>query len=109
MSKEEFSSQIDQWIQIDNQLKHANECIKTLREKRAMVEKTLMHHESLLSSNIHGKIKLVNTRVPESLTFRYLERSLDELIKNKDQAKLILEHIKKNREIKIVPEIKRIS
>jgi hypothetical protein len=56
-----------------------------------------------------GKIKFVETRVQEPLTFKYLERVLGEIIKREDQAQSILEYIKKKREIRIVPEIKRIS
>jgi dihydroorotase len=43
------------------------------------------------------------------LTFKYLEKTLGEIIKNESQVKLIMEHIKQKREIKVVPEIKRFS
>ena len=57
----------------------------------------------------NSKLKFTNTRVPEPLTFKYLERVLSEVITNEKQVHLIMEHIKQKREIKIVPEIKRFS
>jgi hypothetical protein len=56
-----------------------------------------------------GRLKFVNTKIPEPLTFKYLEKCLSEVIKNESQVKIILDHIKENRTFKIVPEIKRFS
>ena len=55
------------------------------------------------------KLKFVETKVPEPLTFKYLEKTLGEIINNDSQIQLIMEHIKQKRTIKIVPEIKRFS
>ena len=54
-----------------------------------------------------GKLKFSQSRVPEPLTFKYLQKTLGEIIKNDNQINLIMEHIKKNRNIKTIPEIKR--
>ena len=106
-----FENQIQQWIQIDNQLKQLNERTKELREKRNMLEENITSYASSnnLSKSADGKLKFVNTRVPEPLTFKYLEKTLGEIIKNESQVKLIMEHIKQRREIKTIPEIKRFS
>lgn len=110
-----FENQIKQWVQLDNQLKELNEQTKELREKRNTLEKTITTY---VESNNHsnstiqisdGKLKFSNTRVPEPLTFKYLEKSLSEIIKNENQVKSIIEHIKQKRAVKIVPEIKRFS
>lgn len=110
-----FESQIKQWVQLDNQLKELNDKTKELREKRNTLEKNITGYansNNLSSSFIqfeNSKLKFTNTRVPEPLTFKYLEKVLSEIIKNENQVKLIMEHIKQKREIKIVPEIKRFS
>ena len=106
-----FENQIQQWIQIDNQLKQLNERTKELREKRNILEENITSYASSnnLSKSVDGKLKFVNTRVPEPLTFKYLEKTLGEIIKNESQVKLIMEHIKQRREIKTIPEIKRFS
>jgi cell division septum initiation protein DivIVA len=110
-----FEGQIQQWVSIDNQLKQLNEKIKDLREKRNVLEKNITTYASsnnLSNATIQisdGKLKLSNTKVPEPLTFKYLERTLGEIIKNDNQVKLIMEHLKQKRDIRIVPEIKRFS
>jgi dihydroorotase len=57
----------------------------------------------------NDKLKFVDTKVPEPLTFKYLEKTLGEIIKNESQVQLIMEHIKQKRTVKVVPEIKRFS
>jgi hypothetical protein len=110
-----FENQIQQWVSLDNQLKQLNEKVKELRDKRNNLEQNITNYASennLSNATIQisdGKLKFTNTRVPEPLTFKYLERSLGEVIKNESQIKLIMEHIKQKRNIKIVPEIKRFS
>jgi hypothetical protein len=110
-----FESQIQQWVSLDNQIKQLYEKTKDLREKRNTLENNITTYASnnnLSNSTIQisdGKLKFVNTRVQEPLTFKYLEKTLGEVIKNESQVKLIMEHIRQKREIKIVPEIKRFS
>jgi hypothetical protein len=110
-----FEQQVQQWTAIDNQLKRLNEQTKQLREKRAIMSKSITSYavnHGISSSGIKisdGTLKIVSTRVPEQLTFKYLERSLSKIIKNENQVKQILDHVKANREITIVPEIKRYS
>jgi dihydroorotase len=110
-----FENQIQQWVSIDNQLKQINEKVRELREKRNALEQNITSYASvnnLSNASIKisdGKLKLTNTRVPEPITFKYLEKTLGEVIKNESQVKLIMEHIKQKRNIKIVPEIKRFS
>lgn len=110
-----FENKIQQWIQIDNQLKKLNEEIKQLRDQRNNIESNLtiyaktnnMEDKTFKVNN--DKLKFVETKVPEPLTFKYLEKTLGEIIKNESQVHLIMEHIKQKRNIKIVPEIKRFS
>jgi hypothetical protein len=110
-----FENQIQQWVQLDNQLKELNEKTKAIREKRNSLEENITNYatsNNLSNATINisdGKLKFVNTRVPETLTFKYLEKTLGEVIKNESQVKLIMEHIKLKRNIKNVSEIKRFS
>jgi len=110
-----FENQIQQWVQVDNQLKQLNEKTKELREKRNTLEQNITTYASsnnLSNSTIpisDGKLKFINTKVQEQLTFKYLEKTLSEVIKNELQIKLIMEHIRQKRTIKIIPEIKRFS
>ena len=110
-----FENKIQQWVQLDNQVKKLNEEIKQLREQRNNIESNLstyaktnnMVDKTFMVNN--DKLKFVDTKVPEPLTFKYLEKTLGEIIKNESQVQVIMEHIKQKRAIKIVPEIKRFS
>jgi hypothetical protein len=110
-----FEGQIQQWVSIDNQLKQLNEKTKDLREKRNVLEQnitTYATNNNLSNSTVQisdGRLKFTNTKIPEPLTFKYLEKTLGEVIKNDSQVKLIMEHIKQKRNVKVVPEIKRFS
>jgi hypothetical protein len=110
-----FQNQVQQWVLIDNQLKILNDKVKELREKRSSATDNLINYASAnnLSSSViqisDGKLKFANTKVTEPLTFKYVEKTLGEVIKNESQVKLIMEHLKNKRETKIVSEIKRVS
>ena len=110
-----FENKIQQWVQLDNQLKQINEKTKELREKRSILEENITSYASInnLSNTTvqisDGKLRFAETKVTEPLTFKYLEKTLSEVIKNESQIKLIMEHIKQKRTVKIVPEIKRFS
>jgi hypothetical protein len=110
-----FENQIQQWVSIDNQLKQLNEKVKELRDKRNNLEDNITTYASennLSNATVKisdGRLKFTNTKIQEPLTFKYLERTLGEVIKNESQVKLIMEHLRQNRAVKIVPEIKRFS
>ena len=115
MSSPVFENQIKQWVQLDNQLKELNERTRHLREKRNLIEKNITTYaasNNLSNSTIQigdDKIKFANTKVPEPITFKYLEKTLGGIIKNESQVQSILDYIKQKRSIKVVPEIKRFS
>ena len=108
-----FENQIQQWVSLDNQLKSLNEKVKDLREKRNELEENITNYatnHNLYHSIVQisdGKLKFSNTKVQEPLTYKYLEKTLAEIIKNETQLKMIMDHIKKNRNTKLVQEIKR--
>ena len=108
-----FESQLQQWVTVDNQLKKLNEQVKELREKRNILTENITSHASnnnLSNATIQisdGKLKFANTKVAEPLTYKYLEKSLGEIIKNPNQINIIMETLKQKRTFKVVPEIKR--
>jgi hypothetical protein len=108
-----FEQTIQQWVLLDNQIKNYNEKLKELRDKRDTIEEKLSNHvknNNLTNSIIKttdGKLKFVNTKITSPLTFKYLEKSLGEIIKNSEQVNSIVNYIKNNRETKNVHELKR--
>lgn len=113
--KMSFESNIQKWVSLDNQLKTVNEKAKELRDQKNELSENITAYveDNGLSNAVvqisDGKLKFANTKVQTPLTFKYLEKSLGEIIKSEEQVKHIMEHLKKNREYKIVPEIKRFS
>ena len=110
-----FEQKIQSWVSIDNQLKLLNEKVQELRDKRNDLSENITKYaqtNNLQNATIQisdGKLKFANTRVTAPLTFKYLEKSLGEVIKNESQVKQIVEYVKEHRDSKIVPEIKRLS
>jgi len=108
-----FETQIQQWVSFDNQLKNINDKARELREKRAILSKSIIDHASSnkLTDKViqisDGKLKFTNTKVNEPLTYKFLEKTLGEIIKNDAHVKHILEQLKERRSVNMVPEIKR--
>lgn len=116
----QFESQIQQWVAIDNQIKQYYEKIEPIHDKIAelkekqneitekinqYVSKNQLTNAAIQISD--GKLKFTNKSVPSSLSFKYLEKSLGEIIKNETQVKQIVDYLRENREVKVVSEIKR--
>ena len=110
-----FEEEIKQWVSIDNQLQLLNEKSKDLREKKAQLQNNILSfaEKNKLEKNViqisDGKLQFVETKNYPSLTFKYVEKSLSEIIHNPTQCSQIMQYLKEKREIKTVKEIKRFS
>jgi len=95
---------MEQFIQIDTKIKELNDQLRKLREKRNLLE------AHIIKNNIqHAKCKIIETRHAEPVTFRYLERSLGEIIPDKQQLQKVIDHVKQRRQITINKEVKRLD
>ena len=109
-----FEQQIQQWVSIDNQMKILNDKLKELRDKKNTISEEINTHiENTQLSNASvklsdGQLKFIRVKETQQLTFKYLETCLSEIIKNEEQVKKIVDYIKNKREVKYVPEIKRL-
>jgi regulator of replication initiation timing len=101
---------LKKWISVDDQIKNLNEQLKGLRENRTalgnVLTKQLPNNTFVPVEN--GKIKVITTKVTAPLTFKYLEKSLGEIIHNKEQVTKIVTYLKEKREVELVEEIKRV-
>jgi len=110
-----FESQIQRWVQIDNKMKELNEQLRLLRDEKADLCQNITEYASqnnLKNATIKigdGSLKFADTRVATPLSFKHLEKSLGEIIKNETQVSQIVEYVKQAREIKVVSEIKRFD
>jgi hypothetical protein len=108
-----FEQQIQQWVSIDNQMKIVGDKMKELRDKKNTLSEQINTHIETTQFNSaikisDGQLKFVKVKETQPLTFKYLETCLSEIIKNEEQVKKIIEYIKNKREVKYVPEIKRL-
>ena len=109
-----FEQNIQQWVAIDNQIKILNDRMKELREKKNTISEQINTHietSHLSDTSIKlndGQLKFINVKETQQLTFKYLETCHSEIIKNEEQVKKIVDYIKNKREVKYVPEIKRL-
>lgn len=107
----ETQQRLQRWLQLDNTLKAYNEKVKQLRDQRNQLEETILEHQASLPPQVHMqdgvRLRFAQTRVTEPITFRFLETSLNKIIKNPEQVRTLVEHLKRDRASKIVPEIKR--
>lgn len=108
-----FEENIQKWVSLDNQLRLINEKAREVREKKANLMESLIDYaetNQIENANIQisdGRLKFTKTQVTEPLTFKYLEKTLSEIIRDTTQVKQIIAYIKRSREIKVVQEIKR--
>jgi len=109
-----FEQQLQQWVAIDNQMKTLNDRMKELRDKKNVLSQNINTHietNNLSDSSVKlsdGQLKFVKVKDTQQLTFKYLETCLREIIKNEEQVTKIVDYVKNKREIKYVPEIKRL-
>lgn len=104
---------IQNWVELDNELKRINERAKDIRMRKNDIEDKLMTYveDNNMNNSVvnisDGKIKFCETKQTSPLTLGFLEKCLSEVIANQNQVKQIVDYIKSKRETKIVPEIKR--
>lgn len=108
-----FEKSIQQWVQLDNQLKKHAEASKELRvQKSELCDKilTIATEENHLQSQINisdGKLRFTESKHTAPLTLNFIKSCLSEIINNNNQVENIMDHIKSRREVKILSEIKR--
>ena len=104
---------IQNWVELDNELKKLNERSKDIRTRKNDVEDKIMTYveDNDMNNSVvnitDGKIKFCETKQTSPLTLGFLEKCLSEVISNQGQVKQIVDYIKSKRETKMVPEIKR--
>jgi predicted transcriptional regulator len=104
---------IQNWVEMDNELKKLNEKAKDVRTRKNDIEDKIMTYveDNNMNNSVvnitDGKIKFCETKQTSPLTLGFLEKCLSEVIANQSQVKQIVDYIKSKRETKMVPEIKR--
>ena len=110
-----FEKKIKEWVSLDNECKELNDKIKLIKDQKNLVGKYILNYveeNNMNNANIkigNDKLKFVRINTSQTVTFKYLEQCLREMIKNEDQVTKIIGYIKQRREVKQQIEIKRFS
>jgi len=108
-----FESTIQEWLAVEQELQQLNEQTKQLRLKRQVLDKRITTYSSERGTRMfkYGdiKMKIVDSNVAESLTFKYLEKSLSDMVKNETQVKQMMDYIRRNRDVKTVSHVERMN
>ena len=116
MTQQTLEQRIQRWVQLDNQIKQANDQVRALRESRNDVESGILTH--VADHNLsHATVRIkdggtlrfaFNAKQPPAITLAFLSEALAECCPPQ-QAADIMQHIRAKRDAaaKLVPEIRR--
>jgi seryl-tRNA synthetase len=109
-----FEDKIRSWVKLDDELREVQKQVRDLRERRNTIANSIHTYidsnTQLKNASINisdGRLKIGQTHTPQTLTFKFLEECLNEIIPNKDSVTQIVNHVKSKRSIKTTPDIKR--
>lgn len=109
----DLEENIKRWVYLDNQLNTLKDKSKNLSEERKNIETNILTYvgennlENATAKISDGKLKFVTNKQVSPLTFKHVEESLLLFIKDTNKVNEIIEHIKNNRDVKYVKNIKR--
>lgn len=110
---EGFEQDVQEWVELDNQLKAYNEQIRQLRQKRTTLSENITSYietNGLSNATVNisdGRLRFMNVKTPTPLTYKFVEQCLGEIISDEERVKQIINYIKEKREYKYSSEIKR--
>jgi hypothetical protein len=110
-----LEQRIQRWVQLDNQIKQANDQVRALRESRNDTESSILTH--VANHNLsHATVRIkdgtlrfaFNVKHPPAITLAFLGEALAECCPPQ-QAAAVMQHIRAKRDAaaKLVPEIRR--
>ena len=109
--KTQFIENVKIWATLDSQLKIVNEKTRKMRDmKHELSEKITTYMSETNNKKIRlsdGEIRLYEKKEYSPLTFGYIEKTLANIIQDKEQLEYVVQYLKENREITSSPEIKR--
>ena len=109
----DFADKIKQWVNIDNRVKTLNDELRQVRRTRNELTGNIFDYasennlENAVIQISDGKLRFHNTRVPQSLTLKFIKECLEECIGNQIDVNQIIDLIKEKREVKYTNDIKR--
>ena len=113
MASSSLDQQLQQYIELDNRSKALYQELLGIRETKARVQSSLtkyVEEKGLLQKPLSFRgetIQFVTARVAPTLSFKYVESCLGEIITNEEQLEKIMDYLKQKRVIRTTTEIRR--
>ena len=110
---EEFQTNIQQWVNIDNKIKQLSTELKGFRNTRHELTRNIFTYaesnnlENAVIQISDGKLKFQNIKTTNPLTFSFIETCLKDIIEDETKVKDIIKYIKQKRIPKYIYDIKR--
>lgn len=109
----EFTSNVQKWVALDNELKGAQDTVKQLRDRRNQLAENIL--EVVDTSNLgnatvkisDGKLRFVETRHVQPVTLKLVEECLSKCIQSPESVRKIMQFIKDSRDVSVTNDIKR--
>ena len=102
---------VQKWLLYENQLKMIHEKTKLIRDQKHQLTQTICQHMNQKSTKqLHfsdGVLTVYEKKEYSPLTFTYIEESLGKIIPDKTHVAYIIDHLKKNREVKTSHELRK--
>jgi len=108
-----FEEKIKNWVEIDNQIKVRSAELKELRNARSESQEQILDHVAINNLEhktvqiTNGILRFQNNKITSPLTFKFITRCLNDCISDDQQVKLLVDYIRRNRDVRYVPEVKR--
>ncbi|MFM1794883.1 MAG: hypothetical protein RL642_1268 [Bacteroidota bacterium] len=102
---------VQKWLVYENQLKIIHEKTKLIRDQKHQLTQSICQHMNQKSTKqLHlsdGVLTVYEKKEYSPLTFTYIEESLGKIIPDKTHVAYIIDHLKKNREVKTSHELRK--
>jgi len=104
---------VKNWVILDQKIQMINEKTKQIRELKSTITTDICDYikRNNITSNIgisNGELRMYDKKDYKPLTFTYVEKCLNEIIKDKTHVEYIIKYLKDNREITTSQDIKRV-
>jgi len=109
----DFQKKIQDWVQIDNEIKKASTHLKNLRSSKNHLSDQIISYadehnlENAIIEISDGSLKFQNYKQTSPLTLKFVQACLLECITNENSVKQIMDYIKSKRDFKMKNDIKR--
>ena len=105
-----FEGGIKDWVILDNKIRLLNQELKEYRNEKKKLTERIYETNTNNYNNIKisdGRLKFVNTKINNTLSYKFIKKCLEECINDENKIKEIINLMKERRDFKYVQEIKR--